>query len=269
LRGKSFPVLKLSRRSEEKMSTAYVAGNWKMHKTRAEAEELASTLVRTLAGSQKKIMIAPPFTALESVGRVLKGSGILLGCQNMSSEESGAHTGEVSVLMLKDLGVKVVILGHSERRAIYGESDAFINKKLHLALKHGLEIILCVGETLEQREGGKAEATVAVQIEKGLSGVSEEQLKQVTIAYEPVWAIGTGKNATPADADAMHLFIRKEIKRLYSDAAAKHVIIQCGGSVKPENAKSLLTMPNINGALVGGAALKAESFVPIVEYERT
>jgi len=251
------------------MGISYIAGNWKMHKTRAEAEDLASTLVRTLSGSQKKIMIAPPFTALESVGRVLKGSNILLGSQNMCSEESGAHTGEISVLMLKDLGVRVVILGHSERRSIYGESDELINKKVHLAVKHGLEVILCVGETLEQRESGKAESTVQVQVERGLKGISEEMLKQITIAYEPVWAIGTGKNATPQDADAMHLFIRREIKRLYSDSAAKHILIQYGGSVKPENAKSLLTMPNINGALVGGASLKADTFVPIVEYERT
>ncbi|HOV64046.1 MAG TPA: triose-phosphate isomerase [Spirochaetia bacterium] len=251
------------------MGISYIAGNWKMHKTRAEAEDLASTLVRTLSGSQKKIMIAPPFTALESVARVLKGSNILLGSQNMCSEESGAHTGEISVLMLKDLGVRVVILGHSERRSIYGESDELINKKVHLAVKHGLEVILCVGETLEQRESGKAESTVQVQVERGLEGISEEMLKQITIAYEPVWAIGTGKNATPQDADAMHLFIRREIKRLYSDSAAKHILIQYGGSVKPENAKSLLTMPNINGALVGGASLKADTFVPIVEYERT
>jgi len=251
------------------MGISYIAGNWKMHKTRAEAEDLASTLVRTLSGSQKKIMIAPPFTALESVARVLKGSNILLGSQNMCSEESGAHTGEISVLMLKDLGVRVVILGHSERRSIYGESDELINKKVHLAVKHGLEVILCVGETLEQRESGKAESTVQVQVERGLKGISEEMLKQITIAYEPVWAIGTGKNATPQDADAMHLFIRREIKRLYSDSAAKHILIQYGGSVKPENAKSLLTMPNINGALVGGASLKADTFVPIVEYERT
>ena len=249
------------------MRTKYIAGNWKMHKTTGEAVALAQALVKDLKSCSYKIMIAPPFTALQAVAPVVKGTNILLGAQNMSNAEQGAHTGEVSVLMLKDLGVSVVILGHSERRSIYGEKDGFINEKVKLALKHGLEVILCVGETLEERESGKAEAVVTEQVTKGFAGIPEADLKKITIAYEPVWAIGTGKNATPEDADAIHAVIRKVLGKIYSSAAAEAMLIQYGGSVKPENAKSLLTKPNIDGALVGGAALKPETFVPIAIFQ--
>jgi triosephosphate isomerase (TIM) len=244
----------------------YIAGNWKMNKTKSEAVELASALDSRLADSSVKVMIAPPFTSLDAVASVLKSGNIVLGAQNMSSEESGAHTGEVSPLMLKDLGVNTVILGHSERRLIYGEKDAFINSKVHLALKHGLEVILCVGETLEQREAGQAEAVVEEQVVNGLAGLSEQQLSNLVIAYEPVWAIGTGKTATPADADAIHKVIRNKISSLYSAGAAEAMIIQYGGSVKPENASELLNMENIDGALVGGASLKPNSFLAIINY---
>jgi triosephosphate isomerase len=250
------------------MRSKYIAGNWKMHKTAPEAVSLAQALVKDLAACGHKIMIAPPFTALDAVAKVVASTPILLGAQNMSNQEQGAHTGEVSVLMLKQLGVKVVILGHSERRAIYGEKNEFINSKVKLALAQGLEVILCVGETLEEREAGKAEEIVRGQAEKGLAGIPEKDLGRVTIAYEPVWAIGTGKNATPQDADAIHAIIRSELKKLYSAAAAEAMIIQYGGSVKPENAKDLLTMPNIDGALVGGAALKPETFVPIALFDK-
>ncbi|WP_304240985.1 triose-phosphate isomerase [Gracilinema caldarium] len=248
------------------MRTYFIAGNWKMHKTRSEAAELAKALVSQLKDGKQKYLVAPSFTALETVGNIVAGTNIMLGAQNMAAEEQGAHTGEVSVLQLKDLGVQAVILGHSERRHIYKEDDELINKKVRLALKHGLEVILCVGELLEEREAGKAEAVCETQTVKGLEGVSAEDLKRVTIAYEPVWAIGTGKTATPEDADAIHAYIRKVIGKLYGEAAAKAMCIQYGGSVKPENAAQLMAKANIDGALVGGAALKAETFVPIAKF---
>lgn len=245
------------------MRSYFIAGNWKMHKTVKESVALASELREKLAGCKEKVMIAPAFTALSEVSKVVSGSSILLGAQNMGPEEQGAHTGEVSVLMLKDLGVKVVILGHSERRHSYLETDELINKKVLLALKHELEVILCVGETLEEREADRLEEVVGTQIEKGLASVPVEKLPMVTIAYEPVWAIGTGKTATPEDADAVHAYCRKVLTGMYGEEAARSIVIQYGGSVKPDNAATLMEMPNIDGALVGGASLKADTFVPI------
>lgn len=183
----------------------------------------------------------------------------------MGPEEKGAHTGEISVLMLKDLGVEVVILGHSERRHKYGEADELINRKVKLALAHDLEVVLCVGETLEQKEGGTTTKVVERQLRGGLDGV--EELGRITIAYEPVWAIGTGKTATPKDADDTHRFIRELVGRLYGQNAAADLVIQYGGSVKPNNAAELMSMENIDGLLVGGASLAADSFVPIVRYD--
>jgi triosephosphate isomerase len=248
------------------MKRYFIAGNWKMYKTIPEAVELASELKKELADCKEKLMIAPPFTALYSVAQVLRGSNILLGAQNMGPEESGAHTGEISVIMLKDLGVRVVIIGHSERRHTYGESDALIKAKVKLALKHDLEVILCVGETLEEREQGILENVIQRQLTEGLKGVDSSMLANVTIAYEPVWAIGTGKTATPEDADAVHAFCRQVMAELYSSDVAKNIVIQYGGSVKPENTATLMAKKNIDGALVGGASLKAESFVPIAKF---
>lgn len=248
------------------MRNYFIAGNWKMHKTRQESAELATALVAQLKDGKHKYLIAPSFTALETVGKIVAGTNILLGAQNMAAEEQGAHTGEVSVLQLKDVGIQAVILGHSERRHLYREDDALINKKVRLALKHSLEVILCVGELLEEREAGKAEAVCETQTVKGLEGVTADELKRVTIAYEPVWAIGTGKTATPEDADAIHAYIRKVVGKLYGLEAAKAMCIQYGGSVKPENAAQLMSKENIDGALVGGAALKAETFVPIAKF---
>ncbi len=245
------------------MRKYFIAGNWKMHKTTSEAVALATELVSKLKGGPHKYMIAPSFTSLDAVSKVVKGTNVLLGAQNMSTDEQGAHTGEVSVLQLKDLGVQVVILGHSERRHTYKEDDAMINKKVKLALAHGLEVILCVGELLEEREAGKAEKVCDEQTRKGLAGVSAEELKRITIAYEPVWAIGTGKTATPEDADAIHAFVRKVIADMYGKAAADAMVIQYGGSMKAENAQALLAKENIDGGLIGGAALKADTFVPI------
>ncbi len=245
------------------MRQTYIAGNWKMNKTKTEAVELAKGLVEALKDGKNKYMIAPSFTNLDAVGQIIKGSNIRLGAQNMSTEESGAHTGEVSVLMLKDLGVQSVILGHSERRHIYGEDDAMINKKVKLALAHGLEVVLCIGELLEEREAGKAEAVCEEQTRKGLEGVTADQMANVVIAYEPVWAIGTGKTATPDDAEAIHAYVRKVLADMYGAAVADNVIIQYGGSMKPENAADLLAKADVDGGLIGGAALKVDSFEKI------
>jgi triosephosphate isomerase len=247
----------------------YIAGNWKMYKTVGEAVALAEALVKALAGeSGKRIMIAPPFTALHAVRDVLAGSGILLGAQNACAELEGAHTGEVSLRMLRDAGVSVVILGHSERRHTYGEQDALVNRKVKLALAEGFEVILCVGETLDERQKGVTDAVVEGQTREGLAGVSRTDLDRVTIAYEPVWAIGTGRNATPQDADAVHASLRGVVAALYRDPAAREITIQYGGSVKPDNIRDLMKMENIDGALVGGASLKAETFLPIVQFDR-
>jgi triosephosphate isomerase len=261
LEGKELPGIEVTRGREY-----FIAGNWKMHLTLIEAATLAKSLVKALKGGKHKYLVAPSFTLLDVVGLALAGSNIMLGAQNCAAEEQGAHTGEVSVLQLKDLGVKAVILGHSERRHVYGESDALINRKVKLALKHNLEVIFCIGETLAEREKGKQDAVCKTQVEKGLAGVSAEELKKVTIAYEPVWAIGTGKTATPEDAQAVHKFTRGVIEKLYGAAAAKRIVIQYGGSVKPENAAQLMAMPDIDGALVGGASLKTESFAPIAKF---
>lgn len=249
------------------MRKYFIAGNWKMHKTKREAVELAKGIVDAVKNGKHKYMIAPSFTAIDAVSQVVKGTNVLLGAQNMSTDEQGAHTGEVSVLQLKDLGVQVVILGHSERRHIYGETDTMINKKVKLALQHGLEVILCVGELLEEREAGEAEAVCQAQTEKGLAGVTETELAHVTIAYEPVWAIGTGKTATPEDADSIHAHIRSVIAGLYGKQAADSIVIQYGGSMKAENAKALLAKENIDGGLIGGASLKPETFAPIALCE--
>lgn len=239
-----------------------------MHKTRSEAKATAEDLVSQVSGVDHRVMIAPPFTALSTVAEVVKGSNVLLGAQNMAAAEEGAHTGEISVGMLQECGVDVVILGHSERRHVYGESDELINKKVQLALTHKMEVILCVGETLEEREAGKADEVVKKQLVSGLDGVSEGELELVTIAYEPVWAIGTGKTASPEDADEIHRTVRKEIENMYTKSAAEKMIIQYGGSVKPNNVADLMAKENIDGALVGGASLKTETFVPIVKFNK-
>lgn len=249
------------------MRSTFIAGNWKMHKTVAEAQSFAAELKSALEKNSHRLMIAPPFTALHAVSEVVKGSNILLGAQNMAPAEEGAHTGEVSVIMLTDLGVDVVILGHSERRHVYGEDDALVNAKVKLALEHGLEVILCVGETLEEREADKVRTVLEGQLAGGLSGVSKDALEKVTIAYEPVWAIGTGKTATPADASEAHQMVRDKLDELYGSGTGETVTVQYGGSVKPNNVKGLMAEKNIDGALVGGASLKAETFVPIAEFE--
>ncbi len=239
-----------------------------MNMTPSEGKAFAAELKSAVKESDTRIMVAPPFVTIPAVVEVLKGSNVQVGAQNMSDKRSGAHTGEVSVLMLKDLGVSIVILGHSERRAIYGESDAFINAKVLLALEEGMEVLLCIGETLTEREGGRLEEVLTTQITEGLKGVSAEQMKRVVLAYEPVWAIGTGKTATPEDADNAHAFIRSLVAKLYSKGVAEELIIQYGGSVKADNAKALLSKEHIDGALVGGASLSVEQFLPIVNFDK-
>ncbi|MBP3710232.1 MAG: triose-phosphate isomerase [Treponema sp.] len=243
--------------------THYIAGNWKMNTSKSEAVSLAQDLVKSLQGKQNKYMIAPPFIYLDAVVHVVKGTNILLGAQDVAATDNGAHTGEVSAAMLKDIGVQSVIIGHSERRHEIGESDMLINAKVRKALDVGLEVVLCIGELLSEREEGKAESVCAFQLDAGLSGVTAEQMKRVTIAYEPVWAIGTGKTATPEDAQAIHAFCRAHITKLYDERIAENTIIQYGGSMKASNAEELLAQKDIDGGLIGGAALKAETFVPI------
>ena len=251
------------------MRQPFIAGNWKMYKTEGEAASLAGALVTALSRDTGiRVMIAPPFTAFHVVREALKGSRILLGAQNACAELEGAHTGEISLRMLRDAGVSVVILGHSERRHVYGETDALVNRKVKLALAEGFEVILCVGETLDERQKGVTDTVVGTQTRAGLSGVTEKDLSRVTIAYEPVWAIGTGKNATPQDADAVHRSIRGVVGGLFTSETATALTIQYGGSVKPDNIKDLMKMENVDGALVGGASLKAETFLPIVQYDR-
>ena len=241
----------------------YIAGNWKMNKNKAEALELAKGLVEALKDGKNKYMIGVPYVYLDAVAQVVKGSNILLGAQDVAATGNGAHTGEVSCEMLKDIGCNVVILGHSERRHEIGESDELINKKVLRSLEQGMEVVLCIGELLSDREAGNAEKVCAFQLSAGLAGVTAEQMKNVTIAYEPVWAIGTGKTATPEDAQAIHKFIRGYIAKLYNQEVADNVIIQYGGSMNQGNCEQLLAQPDIDGGLIGGASLKAETFVPI------
>jgi triosephosphate isomerase len=211
------------------------------------------------------IIICPPFTSLSEASKLVSGSVIKLGAQNMHFEVSGAFTGEISALMLKSVGCEYVILGHSERRNIFGENDEIINKKIKKALAAGLKPIFCVGELLEERENGTTNDVVKRQVLKGLKGISAEEMKNIIVAYEPVWAIGTGKTATPAQAQEVHEFIRDLIEIGYSLEVAENLVIQYGGSVKPENAKELLSQKDIDGALVGGACLKADSFMGIIK----
>jgi len=243
-----------------------IAGNWKMNKTVPEALELVRELKERLKGVEDRdVLVCPPFTALYPVGRELLGSSILMGAQNMFYEEKGAFTGEISPVMLKDVGCSYVILGHSERRHIFGESDELINRKVISAVNHDLIPILCIGETLEERERGETRQVVERQVREGLKGLKPED--EFVIAYEPVWAIGTGRSATPEMAQEVHAFIREVLTGLFGREKAKGIRILYGGSVKPENAKGLLEMPDIDGALVGGASLKAESFSKIVKFE--
>lgn len=247
-----------------------IAGNWKMNKTVGEAIELAKGLVENVKDvNDRDILICPPFTALYPVSQVIKGSNVKLGAQDVFYEDSGAYTGEISPIMLKDVGCEYVIVGHSERRHIIKETDEIINKKVKSALKHGLKVILCVGELLEERESGKTLDIVKEQTVKGLEGVNQDDVKNVVIAYEPVWAIGTGKTAKPEDAQEVQSFIRELVSKLYSKDVANSMVIQYGGSVKASNIDDLMAMPDVDGVLVGGASLVLDEFTRIVKFVRT
>jgi len=249
------------------MRKKVIAGNWKMHLDISGSIDLISGIKSALNGKEVNctVIVCPPFTNLETAATLVKDSVVCLGAQNMHNEESGAFTGEISTTMLKSVGCTYVIIGHSERRTIFKESDEFINVKIKKALVSGLLPIFCIGETLEEREGGVTFDVIKKQVVGGLSGISAEDMAKVIVAYEPVWAIGTGKTASPAQAQEVHSFIRKLVAELYNASVADGLIIQYGGSVKPDNAKELLHMPDIDGALVGGACLKADSFAKIVE----
>jgi triosephosphate isomerase (TIM) len=248
------------------MRRPIVAGNWKMNKTATEAVALVDACKGELSGIQGvDIVLCPPFTALHAVGKAIGGTRVDLGAQNMHGEKSGAFTGEVSADMLRDLGCHYVILGHSERRQYFKETDEMVNKKAKAALAAGLRPIVCVGELLEQREAGKTESVVETQVRGSLAGLSASDMLSTVIAYEPVWAIGTGKTATPAQAQEVHAFIRKALKAMLDEHVAQSVRIQYGGSVKASNAKELFHQPDIDGGLIGGASLEARSFVDIVK----
>lgn len=249
------------------MRRPLIAGNWKMHTDILEAYLLVSEIKECTAGlSDRDVLLAPPSIALHEVSRVLQDSDILVGSQNVCWAEKGAFTGEISPTMVKAAGGVAAIIGHSERRQIFHEDDAMVNKRVLGALEHGLIPIFCIGETLEEREEGKTFELLESQVRKGLEGVTAEDMAKTVVAYEPVWAIGTGKTATKEQAQEVHAFIRKLLAEMYEKAIADSVRILYGGSVKPDNVDQLMAQPDIDGALVGGAALNAESFCRIINF---
>ena len=243
-----------------------IAGNWKMYKTVAEAEALARDIVQGDRRPDVRVLFAPPYTALHAVARIVAGTGVLLAGQNMHWEKNGAFTGEVAPGMLKDLGCTHVIIGHSERRQYFGETDESVNRKMKAALEEGLTPIMCVGETLEQREKTQTLEVLERQLRVGLKDITANRFGQTVIAYEPVWAIGTGRTATPEQAQEVHRFIREELERLLNKDIAKSVLVLYGGSVKPENVRAIMEKNDVDGALVGGASLKADVFLKIINF---
>jgi triosephosphate isomerase (TIM) len=243
-----------------------IAGNWKMNKTVAEALDLVRGLKIELANVKEvDMVICPPFTALSEVSKAVLDSNIRLGAQNMSEHNVGAYTGEIAAVMLKEFSVRYVILGHSERRQYQKETDALISRKALAAHTAALKPIVCVGETLGEREGGQTEKVLETQIRGSLAGLSKEQMVETVVAYEPVWAIGTGKTASTQQAQEAHAFIRKQVLAMFDETVARRVRIQYGGSVKPANARELMSQPDVDGALVGGASLESRSFADIIK----
>jgi len=246
----------------------FIAGNWKMNKTVGESLDLIRELKGAVSGVKGvEVAVAPPFTALYAVHKELEGTSIRLAAQNLYWEEKGAFTGEISPLMLKEVGCQYVIIGHSERRQFFGESDETVNRRIKAAWAQGLKVILCVGEILRDREEGRTFSVIEKQMDGGLKGLDVQGMGDMVIAYEPVWAIGTGKTATPEQAEEVHRFIRGKIEKLYSREVSEKIRIQYGGSVTPENIKGLMNQPDVDGALVGGSCLKAESFSKIVRFK--
>jgi triosephosphate isomerase len=252
------------------MRKKIVVANWKMNMTQAEAARFIEVVLLELAEiSDVDVVIAPPFTAIPKVTELLgESQNIKISAQNMHWERNGAFTGEISAALLRDLFVRHVILGHSERRSLFGETDEIVNKKVHAAHEATLRPIVCVGETLKQREAGHVEKVLAKQLRGSLAGLGAKELHDTVVAYEPVWAIGTGENATPAQAQEAHAFVRKTLAELSDDATAERIRLQYGGSVKPDNARELMSQPDIDGALVGGASLDPRSFAMIVKAAR-
>ncbi len=249
------------------MRRKIVAANWKMFKTVREAEAFVAAFLPLVAGVRDvEIVLAPPFTALAAVGARLSGSAVVLAAQNVNAEKQGAFNGEIAPPMLVELGCRYGIVGHSERRALYGEDDATVAKKAQALLAHGIRPIVCVGETLAQRDQGRTAAVVSEQLAGSLAGIAPDRADDLVVAYEPVWAIGTGRNATPELAQQVHALIRTQLRERFG-AAGERIRIQYGGSVKPDNAASLLAQPDIDGALVGGASLEPESFARIIRPE--
>jgi triosephosphate isomerase len=250
------------------MRKPLMAGNWKMYKTISEGVDVIKALKGNVKDvTDRDVLLFVPFTMLKALADEVKNSNIWIGAQNMYFEKEGAFTGEISPIMIKDAGAGSVLLGHSERRHVFGESDELINKKVKSALDNELWPVLCVGELLEEREAGKVEDVLRTQVTGGFKGLSRDEAYKVTVAYEPVWAIGTGKTATPEDADNAHSIIRKLLEELYDAELASHCRILYGGSVKPDNVDGLMAKPNIDGTLVGGASLKADSFTRIVKFQ--
>ena len=247
------------------MRKPIIAGNWKMHKTIAEALEFVNEVKDRVNNDKVEAVICAPFTLLKDLKQATKGTNIKIGAQNMHFEEKGAFTGEISPLMLKELDMDYVVIGHSERRQYFNETDETVNKKVLKALEVGIDPILCVGETLEEREAGNTKDVCKVQVEKALENVSKEDLAKVVIAYEPVWAIGTGKTATSEDANDVIAYIREVVANLYGELA-NEVRIQYGGSVKPSNVAEIMNQSEIDGALVGGASLEANDYVELVNF---
>ncbi|HED66948.1 MAG TPA: triose-phosphate isomerase [Planctomycetes bacterium] len=251
------------------MRTPYLAGNWKMNLDRASALELAGALGEHFGNrTDVDCAVAPSFVFLPDIVRALEGTNIRVGAQDVCEQEAGAFTGEVSARMVADVGADFAIVGHSERRHVYGESNERVGEKLHRALDAGLDVILCVGETREERESKQTEAVCRAQLTAGLDGVGADAISRVTIAYEPVWAIGTGLTASPQQAGEVHEYLRGLLTGLYDEATASKLRIQYGGSVKPGNVAELMAVPDVDGALVGGASLKADLFVPILDFAR-
>ena len=248
------------------MRIPFIAGNWKMFKTTKEAVAFAEEFKKLFKDTDVKAGICAPFTQLAALADALKGTEIKLGAQNMHFEEDGAYTGEISAQMLNEIGVEYCIIGHSERRQYFNETDDTVNKKLHTAFKHNITPILCVGEILAERDANKEFKVVKTQMEGALLNLSDELVSKLVVAYEPVWAIGTGRTATPEQANEMCGYIRKVIEDLYGDEVSENVIIQYGGSVKPGNATELMSMEEIDGALVGGASLSPKDFIEIVNF---
>jgi triosephosphate isomerase len=244
----------------------FIAGNWKMHKVIPEAVEMVKVLKEESPQlTDAELVVIPPYTMLSEVKKIIEGSTVQLGAQNLFWEEKGAFTGEISPLMLKDAGCQYATIGHSERRQYFGETDETVNKKIKAALAHELTPIMCIGESLEEREKGKTIEKVETQINSGLEGLGKEEMRLIVLAYEPIWAIGTGVTATPSQAEEVHSFIREKLAEKYGNEIASYAIILYGGSVKPDNTYSLLKENNINGALVGGASLEADSFIQITK----